>query len=124
MMSNWLSVSLLLAENAAGEEPAPFSGFLILMLPLFLFMIWQMFFGRSEGKERARREQMLTSLKKNDPVVTIGGIIGQFVSLSEDKQEVTIKVDENTRLKMQASAIRDSLVRDKDKDKAAAKEKA
>jgi preprotein translocase subunit YajC len=40
------------------------------------------------------------------------------VSVSEDKNEVTIRVDDNTRLKMQASAIREVVVREsKEKEK-------
>ena len=34
---------------------------------------------------------MIRSLKKNDAVVTIGGIIGSVVSVSEDGAEVTLK---------------------------------
>lgn len=76
---------------------------------LVIFMVVQMLFGRTEAKERARREAMIGNLKKNDQVVTIGGIIGHVVSVSEDKTEVTIRVDDNTRLKMQASAIREPI---------------
>lgn len=107
-MVNWLTALLLLADEAPPvEDPSPWSPFLIIMIPTLLFMIvMQMFFGRNDAKEKARREAMLASLKKNDPVVTIGGILGTVVSVSEDKTEVTIKVDDNTRLKMQASAVR------------------
>lgn len=80
-----------------------------LMGGLVIFMVVQMLFGRTEAKERARREAMIGNLKKNDQVVTIGGIIGHVVSVSEDKTEVTIRVDDNTRLKMQASAIREPI---------------
>ena len=85
---------------------------------LVIFMIVQMLFGRTESKERTRREQLINNLKKNDPVVTIGGILGQVVSVSEDKKEVTVRVDDNTRIKFQAGAIRESLAPPpKEKDK-------
>ena len=48
---------------------------------------------------------MLQNLKKNDRVVTIGGIYGTVVNAQKDLDEVTIKVDEstNTKLRMQRS---------------------
>lgn len=107
-MGNWLTMLVLLADEAPPvEDPSPWSPFLIIMIPTLLFMIvMQAFFGRSDAKEKTRRDAMLAGLKKNDPVVTIGGILGTVVSVSEDKTEVTIKVDDNTRLKLQSSAIR------------------
>ena len=47
------------------------------------------------------------NLKKNDRVVTIGGIYGTVVNVQKDLDEVTIKVDENTntKLRMQRAAI-------------------
>lgn len=79
---------------------------------LVIFMVVQLLFGRSDTKEKAKRDKMIGSLKKNDPVVTIGGILGNVVSVSEDKSEVTIRVDDNSRLKVQAGAIREVLVRE------------
>jgi preprotein translocase subunit YajC len=59
-----------------------------------------------EPKKRQRQQQkMIQSLKKNDKVRTIGGIIGVVVDVKGD--EVTLKVDEsnNTKIKVAASAI-------------------
>jgi len=44
-------------------------------------------------------------LKKNDRIVTIGGILGTVMNVQKD--EVTIRVDEstNTKLRMQRNAI-------------------
>lgn len=120
-MIEWLPRLTLLAEEApAANDAPPMAGMMIyLMGGLAIVMIVQLLFGRTESKEKARRDKMIGALKKNDPVVTIGGILGTVVSVSEDKREVTIKVDDNTRLKMQASAIRESLARDtKAKEKA------
>ncbi|WP_437225650.1 preprotein translocase subunit YajC [Planctomicrobium sp. SH661] len=108
---NLLANLLAQAPAAPAPEPTPFGGpFMVyLMGGLVIFMVVQMIFGRSDSKEKAKREAFIGSLKKNDPVVTIGGILGSVVSVSEDKTEVTIRVDDNTRLKMQATAIRESL---------------
>ena len=48
---------------------------------------------------------MIQTLKKNDKVRTVGGIIGVVVDVKDD--EVTLKIDEsnNTKIKVVASAI-------------------
>ncbi len=115
-----LRLALLAADAPPGNAPEN-SGqqmFVLMIGGLVIIMAVQLLFGRGEAKEKAKRDQMIGGLKKNDPVVTIGGILGSVVSVSEDKKEVTIKVDDNTRLKMQASAIREVLTREgKDKEK-------
>jgi len=108
-------LTLLAQENAApaAQEPPAMGPFMIyLMGGLAIFMIVQLLFGRSDAKEKAKRDNLIGSLKKNDPVVTIGGILGYVVSVSEDKSEVTVRVDDSTRLKVQAAAIRQVLAKD------------
>lgn len=108
-MTPLLSQLVLLAEEGA-EAPAGGGMMSMLILfgpPLLLLFVMQTIFGRSEAKDKAKRTELVSSLRKNDPIVTIGGIMGTVVSVSEDKETVTIKVDDGTRLKMQASAVRE-----------------
>ena len=44
-------------------------------------------------------------MKKNDRVVTAGGIIGSVANISVDGKEITLKVDDNTRIKFLRSSI-------------------
>lgn len=115
LMTHWFSVLVLLADEAQ-QQPAAQNGAaqegnsLQFMLPaLFLILIIWMFMFTGPGAQRRREEkrvgELLSNLKKNDPVVTIGGIMGTVVNVSADRREVTIKVDDNTRLRMRASAI-------------------
>jgi len=62
---------------------------------------------RPEHRKRAELKTMLESIKKNDQVVTIGGLKGSIVNVQKDSDEVTIKVDEtnNTKLRVLRSAI-------------------
>ena len=48
---------------------------------------------------------MLANLKKNDKVVTAGGIYGTVVSVAEKEDEVVVKVDENVRLRVTKGSI-------------------
>ena len=50
---------------------------------------------------------MLSAVKKNDRVLTAGGIYGVVAAVNRESDEVTIKVDEtsNTKLRMTLSSI-------------------
>jgi preprotein translocase subunit YajC len=62
---------------------------------------------------------MLSALKKNDRVVTIGGMIGTVANITPDGQEVTLKVDDNTRIRMIRSSIQRVLSGDGEAEKTA-----
>ena len=90
----------MLSQNGGGSG----QGILLAaMLAVFVYMIISASYGRKEDKQYA---QMLANLKKNDRVVTIGGIIGSVVSTTAE--EVVVKVDESANVKVTflKSAIR------------------
>ena len=74
------------------------------MLPMIgIVLIWFFIMMRGPQKrQQARRQQMLSSLKKNDRVLTAGGILGIVADVRLDANEVVIKVDEtsNTRIRV------------------------
>ncbi|MEW4529315.1 MAG: preprotein translocase subunit YajC [Maioricimonas sp. JB045] len=103
------NLMVLLAQNgdapAPGPEPVPFW---VLLAPILIVaVLYQLMISGPQRREQAKRDEMLKGLKKNDPIVTIGGILGTVVTVSEDGSEVTIRVDDNTRLKMRRDAIRE-----------------
>ena len=75
----------------------------IIILPLMYFMLIL-----PDKRKRAQTTSMLDNLKKNDRIVTIGGIVGTVVNAPPGTDEVTIRVDENsnTRIHVLRSAIR------------------
>ena len=104
-MHTLLSTLLVLAQETPAKQPAGPS-FLVQSLPLIVIVIFFYFIMfRHQQNERARREQALKELKKNDRVVTIGGIIGTIANISESDQEVTLKIDDNSKMKVRRSAI-------------------
>ncbi len=62
---------------------------------------------KPQRQRDATHKGQLQNLKKNDRVVTIGGIYGVVVNVQRDQDEVTIKVDEstNTKLRLTFNAI-------------------
>ena len=92
-------------NNGGGQQPM---GWLWVML-IAIFVLYYFIVIRGQRRERERRQELLDSLKKNDRVVTIGGIIGTVASVSQDGREVTLKIDDNARIKMLRSAIQGPL---------------
>jgi preprotein translocase subunit YajC len=66
---------------------------IVLMIAVFYFVLF-----RGKPKSRRQRADMLANLKKNDRVMTIGGIVGTVVNVKD--KEVVVKVDETTNTKM------------------------
>jgi preprotein translocase subunit YajC len=94
------------AQPAApdGNQPSPF-GFLpaiVILIVLFYFMMI-----RPERRKQAAHRALLEGLKKNDRVVTIGGIYGVVMNVQRDADEVTLKIDEatNTKIRVTFGAI-------------------
>lgn len=88
-------------KGGGGLFDSPFIILLPMILMLYLLIVVL------PGRRRAERERqdLLNKMSKNDEVLTIGGIYGTVVSVHETKDEVTVKVDDGTRLKMTKSSI-------------------
>jgi preprotein translocase subunit YajC len=97
---------LVLAQGGGGQGSQLLIG-LVLMLVVFYAIVLS-----GNRKEKKKRQEMLASLKKNDRVMTIGGIIGSVVTVSDT--EVTLKVDESANVKVTVirSAIQKVLLED------------
>jgi preprotein translocase subunit YajC len=96
----------LLAQGAGGGLGDALFG--SMLIPLLLTMLLMYFLlMRPEQKKRKELERMLAGLKKNDHVVTIGGIFGTVVAASPDSKVVTIRIDDSTgtKIKILRSAI-------------------
>lgn len=100
-------------SNAAGAKevaPRPPASQLMQFLPFILiFVVMYMFLFRGPKKKQQQHQQMVQSLRRNDKVRTIGGILGTVIDIKDD--EITLKVDEsnNTKIKVAPSAISKSL---------------
>lgn len=68
-----------------------------------MFLIFYILVFRPQAQTRKTHEQMLKNLKKNDEVVTAGGIFGTVVNVKP--QSVMLRVDDNVRLEVEKSAI-------------------
>jgi preprotein translocase subunit YajC len=98
---------VLFAEDKQ-PDANPFGGimipFLIMMVLFFFFIIMP-----ARRRERQQRESLFANLKKNDEVVTMSGIIGIVANIHPTKDEVTLKVDESSNLRIRV--LRSSIAR-------------
>ncbi len=71
-----------------------------LLFAIMYFLLW-----RPQKQREKERQELLKRLKKNDHVITTGGIHGVVTSVKDD--EVTLKVDEaqNVKIRFARSAI-------------------
>ena len=70
---------------------------------IIIFFVMYFLLIRPQVKQQKETVRMQSELKKNDNVVTIGGLHGTVVNLKEDA--VTLRVDENVRVDVDKTAI-------------------
>ncbi|HEV3344251.1 MAG TPA: preprotein translocase subunit YajC [Pirellulales bacterium] len=102
-----MPISVLLAQDDAAA-PHP----LVTAMPIItigaIFLLYMMLVQRpAMRREQETRDSMFKNLKKNDRIVTTGGIYGVVTNIQLDADEITIRVDEttNTKLKITRNAV-------------------
>jgi preprotein translocase subunit YajC len=86
------------ADGAATSNPLMTFLPFVAIIAIFYFLII-----RPQNKKQKETQKMLSTLKKGDKIVTIGGIHGTIQLVKE--QTVIVKVDEDTKLEFSRSAI-------------------
>ena len=91
-----------------GGQAAPQNLIVILLLYGVPFAAMYYFLlHRPKQKREQEHKNMIASLKKNDHVVTHGGIKGVVASVKPEEDEVVLRIDENngTKLRLVLSSI-------------------
>lgn len=77
---------------------------LVNLMPLLLiFLVMYFLLIRPQAKQQKELARMQSKLKKNDEVVTVGGIHGTVVNVKESV--VTLRVDDNVRMDVDKTSI-------------------
>lgn len=87
------------------------------MMPMVLVgVMFVLLMFRQGRREKQEKQKLQDSLRKNDKVLTIGGIYGTVMALSEPGQmdEVTLKLDENVKIKVTRASILRNISRDEE----------
>ena len=99
-----LTSLLLLAE----DDPVPSFFSSNMLLPfLAIGVLFYFLMIRPQRRQKRQQQDMLGAMKKNDRVVTIGGIKGTIANIQREADEVTLKIDESSgaKIRVQISAI-------------------
>ena len=77
---------------------------LVNLMPIILiFVIFYFLLIRPQKKTQEVHKKMIAALKKNDEVITSGGIHGTIVNVKESS--VVLRVDDNTKIEVQKNSI-------------------
>ena len=99
---------MILAE--AAKSGGDMGMMFMLLVPFAVIIFWMMRSSRKkEEQQKKKREEMLGSVRKNDSVITVGGVHGEVVSVSE--KQITLRVDgrKDVQLRLDKSAVREVL---------------
>lgn len=111
-----LSQVALFAQDGGG-----FGWLSVLTIWVPIGIVFYMLLIRPQRIEQQKRQAMLDAVKKNDRVVTIGGIYGVVVNVQRESDEITLRIDENSNTRVRvtfgalARVIRDEPDEKKDK---------
>ncbi|MBI5123945.1 MAG: preprotein translocase subunit YajC [Candidatus Omnitrophica bacterium] len=79
------------------------SPLLNLMPIILIFVIFYFLLIRPQKKTQDEHKKMTQNLKKNDEVITSGGIHGTIMNVKDTT--VTLRVDDNVKLEVQKNSI-------------------
>jgi preprotein translocase subunit YajC len=89
------------APEGAGAQPVWWN-----QVPILLFgVLMALWLFRQSRRDKQEKQKLLDNLQKNDKVLTIGGIYGTVVALGEQGDDVTLKIDDDVKIRITRSSI-------------------
>lgn len=83
--------------------PTEQGGMSMLMPMILIFGIFYLLVFRPQKREQQEKQKMRDALKKNDQVVTAGGVHGTVVLTKE--KSVVLRVDDNVKIEFDKEAV-------------------
>ena len=74
-----------------------------LMPIILIFIVFYFLLIRPQKKTQEEHKKMIASLKKNDEIITSGGIHGVIVNVKDSS--VMLRVDDNVKIEVQKNSI-------------------
>lgn len=96
------AIPLLFAQGAPAANPKEGVSSTLNLLPyVLIFVVWGYFILiRPPQQQEKRRRQMIASLKKNDKIITTGGLYATVSSIDPDQDRIVLRVDDDRGVKM------------------------
>jgi len=97
MVNAYAQVAQGSGQQAAGSP-------LVSLMPIIvIFGIFYFLLIRPQKKTQEEHKKMVSGLKKNDEVITSGGIHGTIVNVKDGS--VVLRIDDNVKIEVQKNAI-------------------
>lgn len=98
-------ISTAYAQDAAAAAGGA-GAFAMQLAPLFLiFIVFYFLLIRPQQKRAKEHRQMLAGLKRNDRIITAGGILGTITKVKDGSEEVEVEIAPNVRVVVVRSTI-------------------
>jgi len=92
------------ATGSTAPGAAPAGNMITQLLPLiFIIVIFYFLLIRPQQQKQKAQKDLINSIQKGDHVVTIGGIHGTVVQVSDD--EITLEVSKGVNIRFVKSAV-------------------
>lgn len=79
------------------------AGIMGIMPLILIFVVFYFLVILPQKKQQKKHAEMIKNIKKNDEVVTIGGIHGTVVNIKE--KTFVVRVDDNAKIEIDKSAV-------------------
>ena len=76
---------------------------LVHFLPFTIILIWYFLVFKPQRDRQEQHKKTLSNLKKNDEIVTTGGIHGTIVNVKDTT--IVLRIDDNARMEIDKTAI-------------------
>ena len=86
-------------EGTGGSGLMGFLPFILILVVMYFFLL------RPQQKKQRKVQEMLDGLRKNDRVVTVGGIHGTIVGIDEKNKTLILKVADNVKIQITRSSV-------------------
>ncbi|HFB2048397.1 MAG: preprotein translocase subunit YajC [Hyphomicrobiaceae bacterium] len=83
----------------------PFGGFAGLIPILLMIIIFYFLLFRPQQRRLKAHQDMVASLKRNDVIVTSGGLIGKVTRVKEDCNEIEVEISDNIKVRVVRSSV-------------------
>ena len=106
----------MLISTAYAQGGGAGGGFdLMALAPLVLiFVVFYFLLIRPQQKRAKEHKEMLSKIRRNDRIVTNGGLIGKVAKVNDDRDELELDIAENVRVKVRRGMIAEVISKGED----------
>jgi len=94
---------LFLTQAQIAQRPPVSQGNAMLFVFIAMFLIMYLLIIKPQRQKQLEHDKMIRALKKNDEVITIGGIHGTIINVKENT--VILRIADNVKIELQKNAI-------------------